>query len=128
MAGCKTEQGYVVIRFNGKAYKAHRIAWYLKTGEIPKYEIDHKDQVKCNNSWDNLRLATPTQNAANTVAQKNSITGIKGVGYRKDIDKWTARIGFDNKVIWLGFHKTQEGARRAYEEKAIELFGDFASC
>lgn len=126
-AGCIIGVGYITIRFNKKTYKAHRVAWYLKTGEIPDTDIDHKDQIKSNNSWTNLRKATNAQNQMNTSARKNSITGIKGVGYRKDVNKWTARIGFEDKVIWLGFHDTLEGAKCAYKEKAIELYGDFAS-
>lgn len=126
MAGCKATDGYIVIAYQYKQYKAHRIAWYIKTGEIPDFQIDHKDLDKSNNSWSNLRKATPILNNANKIVQKNSLTGIKGVGYRSDINKWSARIGYQNKVIWLGYHSTQEGAENAYKEKAKELFGDFA--
>lgn len=100
----------------------------MKTGEIPDFPVDHKDMDKSNNKWDNLRKATSLLNNANTEAQKNSLTGVKGVWYRSDINKWSARIGYQNKVIWLGYHSTQEGAQNAYREKAKELFGDFARC
>jgi len=39
---------------------------------------------------------------------------------------WEARISFNTKKIYLGSYKTKEEAARAYDKKAIELFGEFA--
>ena len=39
---------------------------------------------------------------------------------------WRAGIKHDAKTIHLGSFKTEEEAARAYNEKALELFGEFA--
>jgi hypothetical protein len=39
---------------------------------------------------------------------------------------WQARITFNRKTINIYAYKTEEEAARAYDKKAIELFGEFA--
>ncbi|EJR71449.1 hypothetical protein IK7_06221 [Bacillus cereus VD156] len=55
--------------------------------------------------------------------RKNKI-GFRGVS--KSNKKYTARIIFKRQHIYLGVFGTSEEAARAYDKKAIELFGDKA--
>jgi hypothetical protein len=55
-----------------------------------------------------------------------SSTNIKGVSYRKNIKKFVARIGFKNKRLNLGCFETLYDAAKAYNDKAIELYGEYA--
>lgn len=41
LAGTSNGRGYIIVRVDGKIYPAHRIAWFLKTGEWPTGVIDH---------------------------------------------------------------------------------------
>jgi len=50
----------------------------------------------------------------------------KGVGYSKEHRKWRARIWFESQRIWLGYFADEIEAARAYDRKAVELFGEFA--
>ena len=111
--------GYREMRCNGKRVLAHRIVWLIMTGTFPDKWIDHKDRNKLNNKFGNLRLCTSSQNQANTVSN-----GYKGVSRNKK--KWRARIMFKRKEIRLGNFDNQEDAARAYDIKALELFGEFA--
>jgi|TARA_R110002020_G_C15975619_1_gene747963 hypothetical protein len=56
--------------------------------------------------------------------------GLKYIGKMKKINElskpWEAYIMFNQKNIYLGSYKTKEEAARAYDKKAIELFGEFA--
>ncbi len=79
VAGCYRKDGYLVIRFDGKLYLGHRLAWLLVTGNWPKQEIDHKDGNPSNNKWGNLREATHSENITNQAAHKNNKLGLKGV-------------------------------------------------
>jgi hypothetical protein len=56
----------------------------------------------------------------------NTSTGFKGVWRDKKTGKCWAQIYFEGKLIHLGSFATAEDAARAYDRKAIELFGQFA--
>ena len=126
-AGCIAPDGYVVVRSCGEVCKGHILAWKIQTGEWPSFPIDHKDRVRHNNSWSNLRKSDGTCNAHNKPAQKNSLTGKKGVGFRKDIKKFYSRISHGGKTHFLGYVDSESEAIRRYNEKADQLYGSHAS-
>lgn len=90
--------------------------------------IDHINGNPLDNRRSNLRIATPHQNAMNRKKIGNQL--YKGVS--KNYNKWVAHIGYTDcktktcKNIYLGSFNTQEEAARAYDRKAVELFGEFA--
>ena len=48
-------RGYRRVMYMGKEVLAHRLAWFLKTGDWPKDKIDHINGIKGDNRWTNLR-------------------------------------------------------------------------
>lgn len=126
VAGYRMTSGYVYIRFNGRHEMAHRVAWYLKTGEWPDRDIDHKNHKKDDNRWCNLRLATDSQNQANRKLPRNNTSGYKGVSWHSHYGKYVASIEVRGKAIWLGAHESKELAAKAYIEAAKKYFGEFA--
>jgi Icc-related predicted phosphoesterase len=124
MAGCK-DHGYIRIMINRKKYYAHQLAWYYMTGEWVD-EIDHKNTIKDDNRWDNLRLSTHSQNLINRKKQKNNKSGFKGVYWQKDHNKWCSRINCIDKTHFIGYFNDPIEAAKAYDKKAIEFFGEFA--
>jgi hypothetical protein len=123
-AGRVHKFGYVIVRFQGQDYKAHRLIWLYMTGEWPNDEIDHEDRNRANNIWTNLREATRLQNRYNSV-HKNTTTGFKGVT-RNGNNKWQARIKNAGKYFCLGTYDTPEKAHQAYIEAANRIAGSYA--
>lgn len=117
-------RGYLILKFDGKQYKAHRVAWALMTGKWPEFEIDHKDGPKNDNRWCNLRPATHAQNVRNRPIGHNNRSGFKGVV--RCGRKWRAVVGYEGRKFDLGVFDAPEAAHAAYVAKASELHGEFA--
>lgn len=127
IAGTKDRLGYIQIKFNGKLYKGHRLAWFYVTGEWPKEELDHINRNPSDNRWCNLREASRTQNNRNTGNRKHNTSGLRGAFFcpnRKK--KWDARIGLNGKSVYLGSFNTKEEAHAAYLAAARANYGEFA--
>ena len=104
--------GYLVTKIRGNVVKLHRLAWFYMTGEWPR-EIDHINRVKTDNRFSNLRAASEDVQKQNRDVQRNSATGVKGVGYRKSSGKFVARVRSQNKNLFYAEFKTLEEAKAA---------------
>lgn len=93
----------------------------------PGMDTEHINMNKLDNRKDNLRVGSRSQNMANIQARKGCLSQYKGVSYLKRVGKWVAYIRKDYKQIHLGYFEKEKDAARAYDDKAKELFGEFAS-
>lgn len=118
--------GYREICIDYVLYRANRLAFLYMNGYLPKIDVDHINRIKSDNSFDNLREATRSQNMANGVIRTNNTSGIKGVVWDVTRRKWRAQIGFSNKKINLGRFENKNDAIIAYNEAAEKKFGNFA--
>jgi len=125
VAGHVRPDGYRRIRFRGRFYLAHRLAWWFVHGVMPP-EIDHRRGVAAGDGIENLRLATRSRNMANARLYCTNTSGFKGVGFRSRRDRWEARLKVRGHRIHLGYFDTAGAAARAYDAAAKEHFGDFA--
>lgn len=106
----KGEKNRVVICVDKKMYKAHRLAFLYVTGSFPPQEVDHIDHNMQNNKWDNLRLASRAENFKNLPMNKNNTSGVTGVHFANNINKWVAFINYNGKRRHLGSFDTAEEA------------------
>ncbi len=127
VAGSTYGPGYQGIGIDGTVYLSHRLAFLYMTNVVPEHEVDHKNNRKTDNRWENLRQATRTQNLRNVGVRACSKSGIKGVRFIKKQGKWSARIRHNKKQIWLGVFDTCEQAANAYKNAAEKLHGEFAN-
>ena len=117
----------VDVTIDTVTYRAHRIIWFLMTGQDPgPFLIDHIDGNPHNNKLENLRAASSHQNQCNQKKRKDNTSGLKGVTWDKNRDKWAAAIHVNKKRIALGRYDSKEKAYAAYCEAACRLHGDFA--
>lgn len=124
VVGTINRRGYCVIRIGRRDYYAHRLAWLYITGEWPPQQIDHRNNIRSDNRWANLRLATPAENARNSHRRRDNATGGKGITFESG--KWRARIRSGGKQLHLGRFETIGAATAAYGAAAKMLHGDFA--
>jgi hypothetical protein len=88
--------------------------------------VDHKDGNGLNNTRDNLRIASPVENSRNTFKSSSPATSkFKGV-IRNSGGQYCASITMLGEHQIIGIFEDEEEAARAYDLKAIELFGEFA--
>lgn len=117
---------YWQIRIDGKLYNAHVLAWLHTTGVYPTCKVDHKDGDGLNNKFNNLRLASDTQNAQNTKKRSDNTSGFKGVSWHNKLGQWRAVIVVNKKQIHLGTFWDIQDAVAAYKKAAKHYFGEFA--
>lgn len=121
LSGC----GYIDIKINGFSYKAHRLAWLYVYGSFPEKNIDHKNGIRHDNRWRNLREATPKENMWNRSILPNNKTGRKGVSIQTINGKYRAHARWEGKQISLGVYETIEEAGNAYHDFAKNNHGEF---
>jgi hypothetical protein len=118
--------GYRRIMIEGRHYKSSRLAWFYVKGEWPKHQVDHKNLNKLDDSWDNLREATASQNQINRPKLKcKNFFLPKGVVSRKNGTKFEAWGSRDSKKIYLGVFNTPEEASEVYKKFVTKLHGEF---
>jgi len=125
LAGGYAVNGHWRIRIDGHYYFAHRLAWLLMKGVWPAYEVDHKNRVRDDNRWSNLREANHSQNHANCDIRSDNTSGYKGVQFDKQKNKFLAQAYKDGKRVHVGFFDDPAEAHAAYCAKSKELHGEF---
>lgn len=115
---------YVARTKNRSTIYMHRVIMERMLGrKLRKGEyVDHKNRNGLDNRECNLRLCTQSQNNANTKINKRNKSGCRGVSFNKEKQKWRVQIQREH----LGYFSNLEEAAKTYDEKAIELFGEFA--
>lgn len=124
----KKRHTYYAVRMTGfrpqKQIFMHRLILNPPDG----FESDHINHNGLDNRRANLRACTRSQNQQNKKAKLGVTSQYKGVHYRlgKLKKHWIAQIQINKKSIYLGYFKNEIAAAKAYDSKAVELFGDFA--
>jgi hypothetical protein len=124
IAGCFDCKGYIIVRLDGKGYKAHRLAWLLHYGEWPSKSLDHINGIKADNRISNLREASSQQNAQNRKVCNNSATGIKGLYPYPKNNGWRACVAKGRRVFEKK-SKSKELLIEWLKAKRIELHQEF---
>ena len=122
-AGSLTDNGYIRLGVRGRLYLAHVLAVFYKTGEWPAKPVDHRNLIKHDNSYANLRLATHVENGWNKARYKCNSTGFKGVSFNRG--RYEASARYQGKRKYLGRYDTPEEAAEAYNIFCKNNHGDF---
>ena len=88
-------------------------------------QVDHINGDGLDNRKANLRMATSQENNRNRTKAPRGSSTFKGVSMRES-GRWSARITVNGNGIYLGTFDSEKDAAHAYNEKARELFAEFA--
>lgn len=117
---------YYAIRHIRRAQDARPMHRFLLGDACVGLEVDHIDGNGLNNQRANLRVATKAENQRNRRAQLSSKSGLKGVSWHGQNQRWQAEIRLNGIRLYLGIFDTAEEAHTAYCEAAVQLYGEFA--
>jgi hypothetical protein len=116
--------GYVFTRVNGKAIGLS--SFILGVCATKQMVVDHMDGDTLNNRRSNLRQCSTQQNIQNQTIRSDNSSGFKGVFWDKGLKKWRARIKVNYVGKHLGCFSKKEDAAIAYNNAAVENFGEYA--
>lgn len=87
---------------------------------------DHRNRNPLDNRRGNLRKSTQEENTRNKSKQSNNSSGVSGVGWMARLQKWRARITYNEQKIYLGVFESKKDAIIARLKAEKEYFGEFA--
>jgi hypothetical protein len=120
IAGCIDKYGYMIIKINGRNYKAHRLAFLYMDGAFPPNDTDHINHLRADNRFVNLRQVTQVENGRNKSMQSNNKSGFTGVYWHKRASKWVAKIYLNGKDKHLGCFTDIDDAIEARKRANVE--------
>jgi len=88
--------------------------------------VDHINRNTLDNRRENLRICTKRENCANRGVNRNNTSGVKGVSWDTESNKWKAQLRHNYKLINLGRFTNISDASEAYANGAKKYFGEFA--
>lgn len=126
---------YWQVKYKGKYYKCHRLLYqiYNNLEEIPEgLVVDHSDRDTTNNSKENLRLCTISENNCNIKIRKDNKLGIKNICIKNDrgYSYYYVVVTKNNKLSSKRFPLSEIGLKLAItwrDQNLLELHGEFSS-
>ena len=88
--------------------------------------VDHINHNLKDNRKSNLRIVTASQNAMNRTLGSNNTSGVTGVVWVKNEQKWKAEIRVNGEVHYLGSYDKFEDAESNRKEAEEEFFGEYS--
>lgn len=120
-AGSLKPIGYRQVGIAGNLFYVHRVCYAIYHGADPyPMQIDHINHDRSDNRIENLRLVSSQENAKNQKKNSNNTSGVAGVSWQKNRNKWIAQIIVNGKYKHLGCFTNKNdaiAARRAAEKK-----------
>ena len=123
--GCLNGNGYFHTSIGAKWYLVHRLIYMMFHGTCPQI-VDHIDGDRSNNCIKNLRGCTLSQNLHNSKRAKNNTSGVKGVNWAKQSNKWEVRLRINGRRLHFGYFQDLEFAELVATEARVKHHGEFA--
>ncbi len=115
--------GYAFTIINGEIIMMHRLI--MNVLDNHNVEVDHRFHNRLDNRKSQLRICTHSENRRNSRKLKPGASS-KFKGLYNDLGRWHVQIVQNAKVKNLGRYFDEITAAKKYDQKAIEIFKDFA--
>ena len=116
---------YFATKLNGKRQQVSRLIYMYHHGNMPEI-VDHINGNTSDNRIENLREATALGNNHNRSIAKNNKSGIKGVFFSNQMNKWKTQITINYKQIHLGYYDDKDLAELVVSEARNKYHKSFA--
>lgn len=126
VVGTVDGKGYLHVNLDGRFVRLHRLAWFMETGVVPVKGIDHRNNIRTDNRWSNLREASQHGNSGNIGLPSHNRSGFKGVSKNTRSGLWHAQIKLFGKQTCIGRYADIRAAALVYNHAAEQHFGEFA--
>ena len=114
------------IRSSGKR-KEDKIFLHRLIMDFPENMwIDHINHNTLDNRKLNLRIASTSQNTMNHIKGSNNTSGMSGVVWVKNRNKWKSQIKFNGQLIFLGEYDKFEDAGKRRKQAEEEYFKEYS--
>ena len=117
---------YAQTKKNKKTIMLHRLICDCPKG----YVVDHINGDGLDNRKCNLRIVSMSINAINSKIYSHNTSGIKGVYFHQQRQKWIAQMGYHKdgkkKTLYLVAFDNRDSAATAYRQAVEELHGQDA--
>ena len=118
------DDGYVAGKYKKKIVLLHRFVMNCPDNILVDHIHGKKSRI--DNRKENLRIATRSQNNTNVGLRKNNTSGTSGICFKKEFNKWCARISYNKKRIHLGYFENYNDAVKARKEAEEKYFGEWS--
>jgi hypothetical protein len=106
-----------------KIFKVHSLVAICFLNHIPdgthNIVVDHINEIKTDNSIENLRLIGHRENVSRSI--KDSTSTYVGVSWSKNAKKWISQITIEGKTKYLGLFDNEQDANKKYLETLKDL-------
>ena len=97
----------------------HRLVMHAKPGQF----VDHINKNKADNRKENLRCCQRSENDRNRSLYITNTSGVSGVFFDRQREKWVASITYNSKKVYLGRYDAKEDAIMARLTKRLSFIG-----
>lgn len=97
-----------------QCFLGHKPNWY-------KIIVDHKDNIKTNNSFQNIQLTSVRHNTSKDRFRHNKTSNFVGVNWNTRAKKWVAQIRIEKNKKYLGCFINEIDAHNAYQKALANI-------
>ena len=117
------KNNYVVTFYINKNIAMHRLVLNVND---PTIEVDHIGHNTMDNRKSKLRISNQCGNHQNLRLAKNNKSGVTGVCWESESNKWHSYIWHDGKTEHLGRFELLDDAIKARKDAENKYFGEYS--